>query len=169
MGCCHPWSTGFLAGRGLNLLILLGPAVEDSANGKDVYKAFAVRSACSLQSALCLVRDGGAGVAARTRPEGNADSGSRRLAAPSAVSGQISGAVIRDAVHLGAAVASVLLKIAGPRAGACARHGRRGAPTPRGGPERAMPVGVAIMVRRARRASTEAQGRPNMVNENKSH
>ena len=25
------------------MLILLGPAVEDSANGKDVYKAFAVR------------------------------------------------------------------------------------------------------------------------------
>ena len=25
------------------MLILLGPAVEDSANGKDVYQAFAVR------------------------------------------------------------------------------------------------------------------------------
>ena len=37
------WSPGFWPDVVINLLILLGPAVEDSANGKDVYKAFAVR------------------------------------------------------------------------------------------------------------------------------
>ncbi len=37
------WSAAFWPDVVVNLLILLGPAVEDSANGKDVYKAFAVR------------------------------------------------------------------------------------------------------------------------------
>ena len=37
------WSAAFWPDVVINLLILLGPAVEDSANGKDVYKAFAVR------------------------------------------------------------------------------------------------------------------------------
>jgi hypothetical protein len=37
------WSAAFWPDMVINLLILLGPAVEDSANGKDVYKAFAVR------------------------------------------------------------------------------------------------------------------------------
>jgi len=37
------WSPAFWPDVFVNLLILLGPAVEDSANGKDVYKAFAVR------------------------------------------------------------------------------------------------------------------------------
>jgi hypothetical protein len=36
----------------VTMLILLGPAVEDSANGKDVYKAFAVRMALFTAVAL---------------------------------------------------------------------------------------------------------------------
>lgn len=36
----------------VNLLILLGPAVEDSANGKDVYQAFAVRFCLFIAVAL---------------------------------------------------------------------------------------------------------------------
>ena len=38
-------SSSFWLNVGANLLILLGPAVQDSANGSDVYKAFAVRFA----------------------------------------------------------------------------------------------------------------------------
>jgi hypothetical protein len=37
------WSAAFWPDVVVNLLIMFGPAVEDSANGKDVYKAFAVR------------------------------------------------------------------------------------------------------------------------------
>jgi purine-cytosine permease-like protein len=36
----------------LTMLILLGPAVEDSATGKDVYKAFAVRMILFIAVAL---------------------------------------------------------------------------------------------------------------------
>ena len=36
----------------VTLLILLGPAVEDSANGKDVYAAFAVRMGLFIAVAL---------------------------------------------------------------------------------------------------------------------
>ncbi len=43
----------------ISMLILLGPAVEDSANGEDVYKAFAVRMglfiAITLYAWLALV------------------------------------------------------------------------------------------------------------------
>ena len=42
----------FWLGVVVNLLILLGPAVEDSANGKDVYKAFAVRFALFIAVTL---------------------------------------------------------------------------------------------------------------------
>ena len=38
----------------INFLFLLGPAVEDSANGKDVYKAFAVRFSLFVVSHACM-------------------------------------------------------------------------------------------------------------------
>jgi hypothetical protein len=37
------YSANFWSDAFVNMLILLGPAVADSANGKDVYQAFAVR------------------------------------------------------------------------------------------------------------------------------
>jgi hypothetical protein len=46
------WSAAFWPDVVINLLILLGPAVEDSANGKDVYKAFAVRFSLFVAVAL---------------------------------------------------------------------------------------------------------------------
>jgi Protein of unknown function (DUF2955) len=46
------WSAAFWPDVAINLLILLGPAVEDSANGKDVYKAFAVRFSLFVAVAL---------------------------------------------------------------------------------------------------------------------
>jgi hypothetical protein len=46
------WSTAFWPDVAINFLILLGPAVEDSANGKDVYKAFAVRFSLFVAVAL---------------------------------------------------------------------------------------------------------------------
>jgi hypothetical protein len=46
------WSAAFWPDVMINLLILLGPAVEDSANGKDVYKAFAVRFSLFVAVAL---------------------------------------------------------------------------------------------------------------------
>jgi hypothetical protein len=46
------WSAAFWPDVAINFLILLGPAVEDSANGKDVYKAFAVRFSLFIAVAL---------------------------------------------------------------------------------------------------------------------
>ena len=40
---CSRFPASFWQNAGVTMLILLGPAVEDSANGKDVYAAFAVR------------------------------------------------------------------------------------------------------------------------------
>lgn len=37
------WPPSFWQNTAVTMIILLGPAVEDSANGKDVYKAFAIR------------------------------------------------------------------------------------------------------------------------------
>lgn len=42
------WSTALVT-----MLILLGPAVADSANGKDVYQAFSVRMSLLVAVALC--------------------------------------------------------------------------------------------------------------------
>ena len=46
------FSPSFWQNTAVTLLILLGPAVEDSANGKDVYKAFAVRMTLFIAVAL---------------------------------------------------------------------------------------------------------------------